>query len=637
MTLFDEIKNSPSSELENTDNTASASPTDAESVLSAKEDHHADDGACHHAHSQLELEDENATEGGQYVELFPEIDTPQSLEDKYRFIREIAHGAQGRVYLAVRCEDSLLVVIKQLNIGSVKTWKEYELFQREAKVLESLNIPGVAKFYEAIDCLEDDPPCSYIVQEFISGQSLRQMLECGHHFAVTEVYGIIIQILTILKHLQQRTPPIIHRDIKPSNIMLTEHGRGYYVTLIDFGAVANPQVQSGGSTVAGTYGYMPPEQLMGKPEPASDIYALGALAVELFSGKSPANLPHKDFRMIFEPEIEQMPPELIATLRQMLEPSIENRLSDIPTLIDSFEQYRANNFSYTIKKEENIDKVKEFNDALEKVENIFDDNNMKLWQFLSDKPDRKCPAILIDYYYPEKSGKNTSRRSRVDSLRYNLKIIFFLIVILASLVSAAFFFLIFGFFGTLALFFIFVIVRSLYEKLFITTETYNRRKERIPGIVETEDVMDLIRYGRKTMATIVGIEYFPVELVNPFSKSKAFRCDNFMVNQAPNFKIQYSFNPPDDARREDLIHECIVHDAPEGLYQIGDLIPILYEIESSFYEEKVTSMPFPFPYETMTPKELIGTSTYTKAFKHTNNNNRNRIRYFPNTNAYWGR
>ena len=626
MTAFDENKISSISDLDSINNT-SASSINAASVLSIEEDGLADSGECHHAHSHPELEDESATEGGQYVELIPEIDTPQSLEDKYRFIREIAHGAQGRVYMAVRNEDSLLVVIKQLNIGSVKTWKEYELFQREAKVLESLDIPGVAKFYEAIDCLEDDPPCSYIVQEFISGQSLRQMLECGHRFAVTEVYGIIIQILTILKRLQQRTPPVIHRDIKPSNIMLTEHGRGYHVTLIDFGAVANPQVQSGGSTVAGTYGYMPPEQLMGKPEPASDIYALGALAVELFSGKSPANLPHKDFRMIFEPEIEQMPPELIATLRQMLEPSIENRLSDIPTLIDSFEQYRANNFSYTIKKEENIDKVKEFNDALEKVENIFDDNNMKLWQFLSDKPDRKCPAILIDYYYPEKSGKNTSRRSRVDSLKYKLKIFFFLIVILASLVSVVFFFVIFGFFGTAALFFILIIVGSLYEKLFITTEneTYNRRQERTPGIVRTEDVLDLIRYGRKTMATIVGIEYLPVELVNPFSKSKAFRCDNFMVNQAPNFKIQYSFNPPDDARREDLIHECIVHDAPEGLYQIGDLIPILYEIESSFYEEKVTSMPFPFPYETMTPKELIGTSTYTNPFKDTKNNKKNRI------------
>ena len=97
-------------------------------------------------------------------------------------------------------------------------------------------------------------------------------------------------------------------DIKPSNLMLTplENGR-YKVTLLDFGAVANPQVQNGGSTVAGTYGYMPPEQLMGQAQPASDIYALAALAVEMLSGTSPADIAVCDFKLVIEPYLQHLP------------------------------------------------------------------------------------------------------------------------------------------------------------------------------------------------------------------------------------------------------------------------------------------------------------------------------------------
>ena len=64
-------------------------------------------------------------------------------------------------------------------------------------------------------------------------------------------------------------------------------GDQYKAWLIDYGAVANPQVQSGGSTVAGTFGYMPSEQLTGNPIPASVIYSLAAVIVYVLSGRSP--------------------------------------------------------------------------------------------------------------------------------------------------------------------------------------------------------------------------------------------------------------------------------------------------------------------------------------------------------------
>jgi serine/threonine protein kinase len=110
----------------------------------------------------------------------------------------------------------------------------------------------------------------------------------------------MMQLLDILKQLHAHEPPVIHRDIKPSNILLKAlGGDDYEVYLIDFGAVANPQVQGGGSTVAGTFGYMAPEQLTGKPCPASDIYSLAAVAVYLISGRSPADMPMKDFSSLY--------------------------------------------------------------------------------------------------------------------------------------------------------------------------------------------------------------------------------------------------------------------------------------------------------------------------------------------------
>ena len=78
------------------------------------------------------------------------IKTPGSLQDAYLFIRQLGRGSQAKVFLAIRLADGQKVAIKQLNIGSVKTWKEYDLFHREARLLESLDIEGVANFYEAI-------------------------------------------------------------------------------------------------------------------------------------------------------------------------------------------------------------------------------------------------------------------------------------------------------------------------------------------------------------------------------------------------------------------------------------------------------------------------------------------------------
>ncbi|MBO4351016.1 MAG: protein kinase [Proteobacteria bacterium] len=318
--------------------------------------------------------------------------TPDALQSKYRFIRELGHGTQGKVFLAKNLANGSRVAVKQLRIESVKNWKAYDLFKRESDVLADLQIDGIARFYESIECLDGDSPCAWIVQEYIPGRSLQDLLRQGHRFDVHTVYDIALQVLEILKNLHTHVPPIIHRDIKPSNLLLVPRkANGYKVYLIDFGAVANPQIQGGGSTVAGTYGYMAPEQLMGKPGPACDIYALAAVLVYMMCGVSPADMPVKDFLLIFEPEMQSAHPSVVKVLRQMLEPKAEERLADIEQLKTIFTQFK--NDEYLLKDISNLAECSslQLNNKLRDIREYGEAGNIELWQRLSEKTPRAIP------------------------------------------------------------------------------------------------------------------------------------------------------------------------------------------------------------------------------------------------------
>jgi serine/threonine protein kinase len=92
--------------------------------------------------------------------------------------------------------------------------------------------------------------------------------------------------LEILEYLHTQNPPIIYRDLKPSNIMLTPDGR---IVLIDFG-IARLLMPQQPATKVVSEGYSPPEQYAGKPEPASDLYALGCTLSQLLTGVRPRPL-----------------------------------------------------------------------------------------------------------------------------------------------------------------------------------------------------------------------------------------------------------------------------------------------------------------------------------------------------------
>ena len=550
------------------------------------------------------------------------LPTPSSLQDKFCFLQEIGHGSQGKIFKTKRLADDRIVVIKQLSISSIKTWKEYELFHREAEVLETLTIDGVAKFYDAIDCLDDHPPCSYIIQEYIPGVSLQQMISDGHRLRVNDVYDILIQTLKILYQLHTHEPPVIHRDIKPSNLMITTDQNGQFkVTIIDFGAVANPQVQGGGSTVAGTYGYMPPEQLMGNPVPASDIYSVAALAVHLFSGKSPADIPVKDFRLIFEPEMQDKPHALVTTLRQMLEPNLEQRLCNIPDIIKILQSYKNNHFelvSHQITKRYS-------NDYEQKLKSVYELNqagNIDLWQQLPDSS-RQIPETYLkmnsssdfiksfkEYRVFENSIVNTIYGAIVGVVLF---ILLCIVAMLAINHPVLIFILI------LILMPVFIIIIAIIRVSLKSKLPYSK-----VSLPTTSKIQQLILNGRKGMATITKIEYVPQSQLefsqmyemyrtqSTFSFYSTLRTNKnqcmIAAHGRPEFRVQYKFNPPDDKRISDIYHSFVTHSEPENHYQIGDPLPILYEIDDHYFEDIVTSMPYPLPLIDLNDDKTIDSS-----------------------------
>lgn len=535
------------------------------------------------------------------------LETPRELSGKYRFIRELGHGAQSKVYLAERLEDGKKIAIKQLSIDSIKTWKEYTLFHREAEVLSTLDIPGVVKLYEACDCLEAEPPCSYIMQEYVEGTTLKSVLQSGYRFSIAQIYDLVLQIIDILEKLHGHDPCVIHRDIKPSNIILSENAdHRHKVTLIDFGAVANAQVQSGGSTIAGTFGYMSPEQNIGRAEPASDTYALAALTAYLLSGVEPAEMTVKDLRLIIDPYIENHPRALVETLRSMLEPSLDRRLSDLTEIRRRFQSFKAGN--YTLENSEvSLLAPENWYERLQSVHHICQPQNIEIWQDLPDQPENRCSIPIgffkttsrfANYISNESLGNYSSEKSKAISATFILiaPIIIFVIrsevlilMLILFLVSYAFFIYIFKK----------IKIRRILmdEKPFIHSDSIRAGENCL--IHRT-----LFLYGQKTIATITDIQFVP-------NTKRFFQYTDIRIEATPMYRISYKFNPPDDDTSEDLIHTITTHVSPEGRFKVGDPLPILYSMTTTENNVKhVThSMPFPLPLSDLeTADDYISTN-----------------------------
>ena len=247
-----------------------------------------------------------------------------------RFIawRSLGLGALAETLEGVDRRDGRAVAIKRFFVGKAKTWKDVELVEREARILLSLSHHALPAY---IDHFEEGGEL-YLVMEYIEGESLATFAQTGHRISLPELRNLLSMLSEVLEYLHSRVPPIIHRDIKPGNIIRRPDG-GY--CLIDFGSVREGLLPEGGSTVAGTFGYMAPEQFQGRAVLTTDVYAIGALVLTLLSGRAPDKLPHQGLAIDVEAALQgTVPAKWVDAIEQLVNINPDARPSSLKALLN---------------------------------------------------------------------------------------------------------------------------------------------------------------------------------------------------------------------------------------------------------------------------------------------------------------
>ncbi|HEU5161539.1 MAG TPA: serine/threonine-protein kinase, partial [Thermoanaerobaculia bacterium] len=205
----------------------------------------------------------------------------------YEVVDSVGAGGMGEVYRATDTRLDRTVAIKLLPAALSANPQLKLRFEREAKAISALNHPNICTLHD----IGEIDGSGYLVMEFCEGETLADRVRKGP-LPIEQVIRYGSQIADALHRAHQQG--IVHRDLKPGNVMLTKTG----AKLLDFGlartamdaidplhdATAHMPLTEEG-TILGTFQYMAPEQVEGKPADArTDIFALGAVLYEMATG-----------------------------------------------------------------------------------------------------------------------------------------------------------------------------------------------------------------------------------------------------------------------------------------------------------------------------------------------------------------
>ena len=242
----------------------------------------------------------------------------------YQVLRTLGKGGMGITYLAWDKNKTvknapLLLVLKEMNADMARVAKARELFEREARILKSLDHPGIPKYYDFFV----DNNHKYLVMELIHGHNLEQFVRQRGEIDPERTIKWMMQVCDILDYLHNLEPPLVHRDIKPANLIL--RNLDSRLMLLDFGAVK--ELGTALETRIGVEGYSAPEQYRGKPCPQSDIYGIGTTTIFLLTGKTPMQYyRYKGGKFEFDiGSIPNVPPTLGKVLKIACKPEPRDR------------------------------------------------------------------------------------------------------------------------------------------------------------------------------------------------------------------------------------------------------------------------------------------------------------------------
>jgi hypothetical protein len=201
---------------------------------------------------------------------------------RYEILREVGRGGMAMVYLARQTDLDRFVALKELGAFHASDPSFAQRFLRESRVAGSLSHPNIVTVHDYFE--HEGTP--YIAMEYVERGSLRPYVG---RLTLAQIGGVLEGLLAGLTHAEENG--IVHRDLKPENLMVTSDGR---VKIADFGiAKATTKMQTGAfltatGTTVGTPTYMAPEQAMAQEiGPWTDLYSVGCMAFELFTGNVP--------------------------------------------------------------------------------------------------------------------------------------------------------------------------------------------------------------------------------------------------------------------------------------------------------------------------------------------------------------
>jgi hypothetical protein len=236
---------------------------------------------------------------------------------RYEILREVGRGGMAMVYLARQTDLDRFVALKELAAFHASDPAFAQRFLRESRVAGSLSHPNIVTVH---DYFEDDGT-PYIAMEYVERGSLRGYVG---RMSLAQISGVLEGLLAGLAHAEQHG--IVHRDLKPENLMVTADGR---VKIADFGiAKATTKMQTGAfltatGTTVGTPTYMAPEQAMAQEiGPWTDLYSVGCMAFELFTGKVPFHDSDAPMAILLRHVNEPIPPV------KSIDPSVDQDISD---------------------------------------------------------------------------------------------------------------------------------------------------------------------------------------------------------------------------------------------------------------------------------------------------------------------
>ncbi len=198
------------------------------------------------------------------------------LAGRYRIIGLLGRGGMGEVYRATDLTLGQSVALKFLPVSDERI---LERFHNEVRIARQVSHPNVCRVYDIGQA--DDMP--YLSMEYVDGEDLGSLLHRIGRLPGDKALEIARKICAGLHAAHEKG--VIHRDLKPQNIMLNRRGE---VLIMDFGLAAAADRIHGAESKSGTPAYMAPEQLKGAEVTSrSDLYALGLVLYELFTGKRP--------------------------------------------------------------------------------------------------------------------------------------------------------------------------------------------------------------------------------------------------------------------------------------------------------------------------------------------------------------